>query len=57
MPSILTFKSFYVALLKQVTGTASQAVSSSQIFKVFASFKPPTGREQARHVRRGKGRI
>ena len=25
--------------------------------KVFASFKPPTGREQARHVRRGKGQI
>ncbi len=25
--------------------------------KVFASFKPPTGREQARHVRRGKGRV
>ncbi len=27
------------------------------INKVFASFKPPTGREQARHVRRGKGRV
>ncbi len=25
--------------------------------KVFASFKPPTGSEQARHVRRGKGRV
>ncbi len=27
------------------------------IKKVFASFKPPAGREQARHVRRGKGRV
>jgi hypothetical protein len=26
-------------------------------YQVFASFKPPTGSEQARHVRRGKGRV
>ncbi len=32
-------------------------IMSAREKKVFASFKPPTGREQACHVRRGKGRV